>query len=39
MGTSITDYIKNIGKSIEYAAIDQFKENNKTATGFIETNQ
>ena len=35
----VTEYIKNVGKSVGYAAIDVIKEPTETATDFMETNE
>lgn len=34
----VTEYIKNVGKSVGYAAIDAVKEPTETMTDFMETN-
>ena len=35
----VTEYIKNVGKSVSYAAIDAVKEPTETMTDFMETNE
>ena len=35
----VTEYIKNVGKSVGYAAIDAVKEPTETMTDFMETNE
>ena len=35
----VTSYIKNMGKSIKYSAVEEIKKNAESSSSFIETNQ